>query len=266
MKSLRNGRKNTKNNQKEVPFKGTSLYHFSFGKLVYLIIVLSVLIFVLWPIMAVLIKSVYHNGQIDFSYYHQLFTTNKKLLTNSIFISTLSTIISVFLGLCIALYITHSNNKGKIFVLGTLLLTMISPPFVSSLAYIMLFGRRGIITYKLLHLSLNPYGWHGIVIMQSIGHASMSALLIIGVLKGIDKSLEHASRDLGASSFNTLVNIILPMARPGILVALLISFIKSLSDFGTPIIIGGGYNVLAVRLWEIHNFFLIELLVVVMMK
>ncbi len=46
------------------------------------------------------------------------------------------------------------------------MLTMISPPFVSSLAYINLFGRRGIITHGILKLTLNTYGWRGIVIME----------------------------------------------------------------------------------------------------
>jgi len=230
---------------KEVSFFKDTPLSSLIGKLIYILIILGVFVFIAWPIIGVWLKSIYPDGQFDLSNYQQLFTENSQLLWNSIFVSTLSTLFAVFLGLSMALYITHSNNKGKKFVLGTLLLTMISPPFVSSMAYIMLFGRRGLITHDLLHLSLNPYGWHGVVLMQSIGHASLSALLIMGVLKGIDRSLEYASRDSGASSFSTLINITIPLAKPGILVATLIAFIKSLSDFGTPIIIGGNFSVLA---------------------
>jgi len=199
----------------------------------------------LWPIAAVLITSVYNNGSISFNYYYDLFTVNRKLLLNSIFVASLSTILSVSWGLVIALFITHSNNKGKKVVFSVLLLTMISPPFVTSLAYIMLLGKRGIITYQLLGLSLNPYGWHGIVLMQTLGFTSLAALLIIGVLRGIDKNLEQASLDLGADSYQTLTGIIIPLVKPGIIAAALITFIRSLADFGTPIIIGGGYSVLA---------------------
>lgn len=212
---------------------------------IYLLVIGGLLIFILWPIVAVLFESVYYNGILDFSNYKQIFTENRQLLINSLFIALLSTSLAVFLGLCIALFITHSNNRGKRVVFSILLLTMISPPFVSSLAYIMLFGKRGIITYKLLGLSINPYGWHGIVLMQSIGFTSLAALLLIGVLRGIDRSLEQASMDLGASSFQTLIKVTIPLAKPGIIAAILLVFIRSLSDFGTPIIIGGGFSVLA---------------------
>lgn len=96
-----------------------------------------------------------------------------------------------------------------------LLLTMISPPFVSALAFIMLFGRRGLITYGLLHISANPYGWQGIVILQVIGNLSFTALFLLTFFDGIDGRLIMASRDLGADSFHTLRLVILPAVRPG---------------------------------------------------
>ncbi len=224
---------------------GDTLFHDLGSFVIYLIIVASVGIFILWPVVAVLISSVYSNGSLNFSYYHDLFTNNRKLLINSLFVAGLTTVLTVAWGLVIALFITHLHNKGKKIVFSVLLLTMISPPFVTSLAYIMLFGKRGIITYKLLGLSLNPYGWHGIVLMQTLGFISLAALLMIGVLRGLDKNLEQASLDLGAGSWQTLTGVIIPLVKPGIIAAALITFIRSLADFGTPIIIGGGYSVLA---------------------
>lgn len=241
---MQNGSKDTVISFFGVSQRDTPFYTF-WSIFIYLVITGSVILFILWPIVSVLLTSIYQEGVLNFSNYRELFTQNRQLLKNSIFVAVLSTSLAVFLGLNIALFITHSNNRGKKIVLAVLLLTMISPPFVSSLAYIMLFGKRGIITYKLLGLSLNPYGWHGIVLMQSIGFTSLAALLIIGVLKGINKSLEQASLDLGAGSYHTLIKIVIPVAKPGIIAAALITFIRSLSDFGTPIIIGGGYSVLA---------------------
>lgn len=209
------------------------------------LIVLSTLIFILWPIAAVLIKSVFQDGRFTLSLYKNLFTENIDLLINSLFVSTLSTIFTIIFALSTALYVSFSKTSAKKFINGVLLLTMISPPFVSSLAYITLFGRRGYITHKLLHLSLNPYGWHGIVLMQTFSHISLSALIIIGVIKGIDKNLIQASFDLGENAFNTLKRIVIPLAKPGIIAAAFITFVKCLSDFGTPIIIGGKFNVLA---------------------
>jgi iron(III) transport system permease protein len=122
---------------------------------------------------------------------------------------------------------------------------MISPPFVSSLSYIMLFGKRGLITHSLLHLTWNPYGWWGIVMMQVLSHTSLASLILIGSFINIDNNTINASLDLGASKGHTLFKIIFPLGLPGIISAGLITFVKCLSDFGTPIIIGGNFEVLA---------------------
>lgn len=227
-----------------VSLKGTSFYDFIAG-FIYALIAASVLLFILWPALAILVKSVYYSGHFTLGEYIQLFTENKQLLLNSIVVSASSTILAVTIGLFVALFISHSKNRGKRLIFAVLLLTMISPPFVSSLSYIMLFGRRGIITYYLLGLSINPYGWHGVVLIQALSHASLAALIIMGVLRGIDKSLEQASLDLGAGSLSTLLKISIPLAKPGLIVAALIAFIQSLADFGTPAIIGGNFTVLA---------------------
>ncbi|MCT4565242.1 MAG: iron ABC transporter permease [Maledivibacter sp.] len=126
-----------------------------------------------------------------------------------------------------------------------LLLTMISPPFVSSLSYIMLFGKRGLITHSLLHLTWNPYGWWGIIMMQVLSNTSLASLILIGSFINIDNNTINASLDLGASKNHTLFKIIFPLGLPGIISAGLITFVKCLSDFGTPIIIGGNFEVLA---------------------
>ena len=243
---MNNGRKNTLNKfmQRGISAKDIPVFNL-IPSFVYITIAASVVIFIIWPVAAILMESVYYDGEFTLAQYVRLFTENRQLLLNSIWVSTLSTFFAVFFGLIVALFISHSANRGKKTVFAVLLLTLISPPFVSALSYIMLFGRRGIITYNLLGLSINPYGWHGVVLLQSIGHASIAALIILGVLRGIDKSLEQASLDLGANSLRTLLKVTVPLAKPGIVAAALICFVQSLADFGTPIIIGGNFTVLA---------------------
>lgn len=129
------------------------------------------------------------------------------------------------------------------------MLSMISPPFVSSLAYIELFGRRGLITYHVLKLQLNPYGWQGIVMMQSLSMAPLNALLLIATITGIDKNVLNASLDLGSNRNYTLRRILLPLMRPGISVCAFLTFVRCLSDFGTPMIIGGNFNVIATEIY-----------------
>lgn len=210
-----------------------------------IIIVGLILIFILWPITEVFIKSFFPDGSFSLEMYRVLFENNRQLIYNSIFVSTLSTLGTVFIATAIALYATFSNTKIKGLISGILMMTMISPPFVSSLSYIILFGRRGLITHRLLGLSISPYGWQGIVMMQIAGNVSIAALLIIGMMSSIDRNLINASLDLGESPSSTVRKVVLPLAKPGIVAAGFLTFVKCISDFGTPIIIGGRFNVLA---------------------
>lgn len=209
------------------------------------LIVSSIFIFIFWPIISVIFKSFVLDGKLNFSEFDNLFKGNKKLIIDSVLVSSLTTIITIIISVSLSLYERYSSNKIKKIILPILFLTMISPPFVSSFAYINLFGRRGFITYKLLKLSVNPYGWHGVVMMQAVSEISLASIIIIGVLKGIDKNLINASRDLGAKSIETIRRVVLPKAFGGILAAGFITFVKALADFGTPIIIGGKFKFLA---------------------
>lgn len=213
------------------------------------LISISVLVFILWPILCVVKSSLFIDGDFTLELYNKLFINNKKLLYNSVFVATLSAGLSTILSVAIALKISFMTGKKKLILMGILMITMISPPFVASLAYIQLFGRRGLITYRLLKLSLNPYGWHGIVAMQSLSFASLNALLLIGIISKLDISLVQSSLDLGSSPSYALRRIVIPLIKPAILVCFLLSFVRSLSDFGTPMTIGGAFNVLATEIY-----------------
>lgn len=217
------------------------------SSVLYALLAGGVLVFILWPTVAILKESVLIDGAFSLERYRDLLTDNRTLLKNSLFVGWWTAVLAVLIGLCCALYVTRTAFRGKRAVLGVLLMTMIAPPFVSSLSYIMLFGRRGLVTWRLLGLRWNPYGAHGVVLMESVGLAAAAAFLIMAVLRGIDRSLEQASFDLGAGRWETLLRVTLPLARPSIVTAALIVFIRSLSDFGTPMFIGGNYNVLATQ-------------------
>ena len=216
----------------------------SLDKILMITIILSVLIFILYPFVSVFMTSLLEDGNVDLSY----FTFVKEefyLIKNSITTGIYSTILSTLFAIMVAVYSYTSTDKVNKIIMAILMLTIISPPFVTSLSYIRLFGRRGFITHGLLGLSISPYGQLGIVLMQSLGFTSMNAILLIGYLNKLDKTLIESARSLGAKTTDIIKDIILPLIVPAITVVMLLSFIRSLADFSTPRIIGGAFNVLA---------------------
>lgn len=216
----------------------------SLDKILMISILASVVIFILYPFISVFSTSLMENGSIDLSYF-SFVKKESYLIKNSITTGIYTTILSTLFSIMIAVYSYTSRDRVKKIILGILMLTIISPPFVTSLSYIRLFGRRGIISYGLLGLSISPYGQLGIVLMQSLGFTSMNAILLIGYLNQLDKTLIESARSLGAKTTDIIKDIFLPLMRPAITVVMLLSFIRSLADFSTPRIIGGAFNVLA---------------------
>lgn len=216
----------------------------SLDKILLITILLSVIVFILYPFISVFRTSLMENGSIDLSYF-SFVREEAYLIRNSLTTGLYTTILSTIFSIMISVYFYISTDRVKKIIIAILMLTIISPPFVTSLSYIRLFGRRGFITYKLLGLSISPYGQLGIVLMQSLGFTSMNALLLIGFLRQLDKSLIESARSLGARTTDIIKDIMLPLMKPGITVVMLLSFIRSLADFSTPRIIGGAFNVLA---------------------
>lgn len=204
-----------------------------------------VILFILYPMAAVIVKSVDGPNGFTLDMFRQLLTEDGRLIRNSLKVGLLTTLLSTIFSIVIAWTAWMSPKAIQRGIQAVLLFTMISPPFVTSIAYILMFGRRGLITHGLLGLTLNTYGFVGIVSMQTLGFLSLNALLLIGMLSSIDSDMIRAARDLGASTKRILLEMVLPNMRASIMVIVLLTFVRSLSDFSTPAIIGGAYEVLA---------------------
>ena len=209
----------------------------------------GLLLFVGYPIVCILLRSIKGEAGPTPDAYLAVWNQYGTSFRHSLFVALCgaasSTVFSVAAALCIA----SSKGWRRKLLMGIVMMAMVSPPFVSSLAYIQLYGRRGWITYRLLGLNWNPYNKWGIIAMQAISFVPTNAMFLLGMLAKLDADSFRAARDLGAKPSAILKDIILPLLMPGIWVSLLLSFIRSLADFGTPIIIGGRYSTLAADIY-----------------
>ena len=120
-----------------------------------------------------------------------------------------------------------------------------------ALSAILLFGRVGLITRNLLGITdFEIYGFHGLVLVQLLSFFPIAYMMIVSLLQRIDPSVEEAARDLGASRFKVFMTITLPLMIPGIANAFLLVFIQSIADFANPVVIGGNFTTVAVKIYQ----------------
>jgi iron(III) transport system permease protein len=214
------------------------------------VVLALLLVFVVWPVVRVLALSLVGPAGAGLGQYAAFFSTGRLLgiLLNSLVVSAVSTAITVAVALILAYAVTRTTVPGKRFLSLMSLLPLISPPFLVSLAFILLFGRNGVVT-RALGLDWSIYGFHGIVIAQVFTFLPQAYILLANVLGNIDSSLEEAAENLGAGLLTTLRRVTLALARPGLASAALIVFILCMTDFGNPILVGGRYNVLATEIY-----------------
>lgn len=170
-------------------------------------------------------------------------------LRNSLLMMVLSSTTATAVGLAFAFALARGDVPGgRVFRLATQL-PLFAPPFMVAFAYILLFGRQGLITHSLLGLDLNIFGWPGLWVVQTVAFFPYAALVIENVLRGVNPTLEYAAHSLGATEAEALRDVTLALAWPGVTGAILVVAITVLADFGNAVIIAGGFPLLATEAW-----------------
>ena len=213
-------------------------------------------LFILYPLAVLLVDSVYGSESgITLDIFKRIFgmRTFRTAITNTLKVGFTVGIFSTIVGLLFAYVEVYVKVRTK-FMSGLFqlvsMLPVVSPPFVLSLSMIMLFGKAGIITRYLLKIYDNSvYGFWGITIVQTLTFFPVCYMMLKGLLKNIDPSLEEAARDMGASRFKVFSSVTLPLILPGLGNAFLVTFIESIADFANPMIIGGSYDTLATTIY-----------------
>ncbi len=173
---------------------------------------------------------------------------------NTLYLGATTALTCTLLGLCFALVVTRTDFRWKRSLRALTLLTIITPPFVIGLALILLLGRNGALTqFVASWLGIPPgrgvYGFFGVWLSQVLAYTPIAFMVLIGVVEGVSPSVEEASQTLGASRWQTMRRVSLPLMKPGLANAFLVTFIESMADFGNPMVLGGSYSVLSTEIY-----------------
>ena len=212
-------------------------------------------LFILYPLAILLVDSFITESGPSLAVFSRVLAMPSftKAITNTLAVGFLVSIVSALVGLLFAYVEVYVQLKTK-FMGGLFqvvsMLPVVSPPFVLSLSIIMLFGKSGLITRYLLGIYDNSvYGFWGIFVVQTLTFFPVCYMMLKGLLKNIDPSLEEAARDMGASRWKVFTSVTLPLILPGLGNAFLVTFIEAIADFANPMIIGGSYDTLATTIY-----------------
>ncbi|NMA23657.1 MAG: iron ABC transporter permease [Spirochaetales bacterium] len=217
-----------------------------------IVVTIIVVMFIVIPLFTILRESIAEKGTFSISAYKEIFTSKYSLfvIKNTIKLGLTVATIGTAVAFLFAYATTYLKIPTKGFFRILSILPMISPPFVISLAAILLFGRSGLISYKLLGVRNDIYGFWGLALTQVLSFFPVGYLMLTNLLQNIDPSVEEAAQALGSNQLRVFRTVTMPLMLPGLANAALLIFIQSLADFGNAIVIGGNYTTMAVQIYQ----------------
>ena len=158
----------------------------------------------------------------------------------SIKVATAASICSLPFALAVAYLLAFKRFRGKALVEGVINLPLVLPPVVTGYLLLLLLGRHGWVGKMLLHFDITIiFTITGAIIASSVvGFPLLVRAIRLG-MESIDKQLIQVSHTLGASPWDTLFSIILPLSFRAMVAGITLMFARSLGEFGATIILAG---------------------------
>ncbi len=197
-----------------------------------------------------------NTGEFTLSNFVQFFTKKYyyESLWRSVSVTIITTILTIVIGVPLAYVMTTCKIKGKGLIEILIIISVLSPPFIGAYSWILLLGRSGVITTFLsdtFGINLpSIYGFSGILLVFTLKLFPFIYMYTTGALKKLDVSLIEASESLGCTGVKKVFTVVIPLILPTVLAGSLLVFMNALADFGTPMLIGEGYQVMPVLIYS----------------
>ena len=214
-----------------------------------------VAIFFVFPVVALLLRSVME-PTFGLGNYAELLgsATYVKIFANTFIVSGLVTMISLLIGFPVAWTLAIMPSRLASVVFAILLLSMWTNLLARTYAWMVLLQRTGLINKMLIGMGLidKPLALVNNLTGVTIGMTYIMLPFIIlplyGVIKKIDPAVLQAAALCGASRWQCLTRVLLPLAAPGMMAGSLMVFVMSLGYYVTPSLLGGTANMMLAEL------------------
>lgn len=159
----------------------------------------------------------------------------------SLKIAGIATCIVLVFGIFLARILARNNFPGKRILEAILMLPLVLPPTVVGFGLLYLFGKNGPVGSLLLHLFDYQivFTWVGAVIAATVVSFPLMYQSASASFQNYDQNVENAALTMGASKFRVFWTISFPLAWPGLLAGLVLTFARALGEFGATLMIAG---------------------------
>ncbi len=221
------------------------------------IVIAALCLFIVYPFYTILTKSVFSSKVEGLTLYNfERFFTKPyyyRSLLRSMVVCSMTMVFSAIIGVFIAYIMTRYNVPGKNVLHVLIIMSLMSPPFIGAYSWIVLLGRNGLLARVMGAIGMTAptiYGRNGIIFVFTLHLFPYVYLYTSGAMNSIDSSLEEAAENLGMNKLRRIMTITIPVVMPSILAGCIMVFMTSLADFGTPMLLGEGYTVLPVLVYN----------------
>jgi spermidine/putrescine transport system permease protein len=182
------------------------------------------------------------------------------IFVKSVLVAGLTTLLCLVIGFPVALAIVFAGEKWRAWMLLLIMLPFWTNLLIRTYALMAVLRTEGYANFTLAWLWNNASWFMTVVGLQPLGdftplqllysnfavvvglvyvHLPFMVLPLYAALDRLDKSLIEASLDLGAGHLRTLLSIVVPLALPGIISGIIITFVPALGAYLTPDLLGG---------------------------
>ncbi|MGL5327801.1 MAG: molybdate ABC transporter permease subunit [Peptostreptococcaceae bacterium] len=152
----------------------------------------------------------------------------------------ISTMITFIIGIVVSYLMANYNGRYKGIIDGLLTLPLVLPPTVVGFLLLLIIGKNGLIGQVLLKYDKTiVFSWLATVIASTAVAFPMMYRTTRASFEQIDNNMISAARTLGLSEWKIFYKIAIPLAWPGIIAGIVLSFARSLGEFGATLMIAG---------------------------
>ncbi|HBV98532.1 MAG: ABC transporter permease [Peptococcaceae bacterium BICA1-7] len=158
----------------------------------------------------------------------------------SLRVAVIALVIVTLAGLPLSRLMARREFYGKEFIEAAITLPLVLPPSVIGYGLLMLIGKNGLLGSLLSQMGIQIlFTWWAAVLASTVVALPLMYQSARAAFESVDVNFEKAARTLGAGELRVFCTITLPLAWPGIMAGLVLSFARALGEFGATLMVAG---------------------------